>query len=62
MLAALPEPLRALVFAQLAAALGDGEVAGRYAYLPPEERRAIREILRATHPEAARRWTTAAGS
>ena len=62
MLAALPEPLRALVFAQLAAALGDGEVAGRYAYLPAEERRAIREILRATHPEAARRWTTAAGS
>jgi hypothetical protein len=62
MLAALPEPMRALIFAQLAAALADGETGGRYAYLPAKERRAIREILIATHPEAARRWTAAPGS
>jgi hypothetical protein len=62
MFAALPEPLRELVFAQLAAALADGEIGGRYAHLLAEERRAIWEILRATHPEAQRRWTAAGGS
>lgn len=62
MFAVLPEPLRVLVFAQLDAALAEGESGGRYAYLPAGERRAIREILRATHPEAARRWIAPAGS
>jgi hypothetical protein len=40
--AALPEPLRVLVFAQLAAALADGERGGRYAHLPAQERHVSR--------------------
>ena len=60
--AALPETLKALVFARLRAALESDDPEGRYAGLPAAERRRILDILLETHPEAARRWSTKASS
>ena len=60
--AALPETLKALVFARLRAALESDNPEGRYAGLPAAERRRILDILLETHPEAARRWSTKASS
>jgi hypothetical protein len=56
---ALPEPLKARILDRLQAVLLGTEAGDRYAYLPGEERRRIHEILRETHPEAARRWALA---
>ena len=53
---AMPEVLKSRVFDLLGSALSGGEASGRYAYLPVDEKRRIREILLETHPEAARRW------
>jgi len=60
--AALPETLKALVFARLRTALESDDPKGRYAYLHAAERRRILDILLETHPEAARRWSTKASS
>jgi hypothetical protein len=56
--AALPAPLKNLVFARLRAVLESDDPTGRYAYLPAAERRQILEILRETQPEAAHRWSS----
>ena len=50
--AALPAELKARIFNVLYDALHDESPAGRYAYLEPEEKRRIYEILVETHPEA----------
>lgn len=50
--AALPTPLKTLVFSHLGAALRDRSPEGRYAYLEPEEKARILQILRETLPEA----------
>lgn len=61
MFAALPGPLRDRIFARLDAALGGTDPEKRHAYLPAEERAAIRAVLCATLPEAARRWAGRSG-
>jgi len=53
---ALPEQLKVLVFAKLAAALHGKEGAARYGYLEAEERRRIYDVLFETHPDAAKYW------
>jgi hypothetical protein len=53
---ALPWPLKDRIFARLAAALRDGDLRGRYAYLEKDEKRRIAEVLNDTVPEAARRF------
>lgn len=55
--AMLPVPLKDLVFDRLRTVLESDDPKGRHAYLPAAERRQILEVLRATHPEAARRWS-----
>lgn len=57
---ALPDTLRFQIIDGLDAALRDHDAAGRYAYLPAEEKQRIRDILLETHPECAARWTNAA--
>lgn len=47
----LPAPYRDFVMAELLAALRD-DARGRYAYLAPDEKRRIVEILTETHPQA----------
>jgi len=54
--ASLPAPLKDVVLDRLRAALEGEDPKSRHAYLPAAERREILEILRETHPEAARRW------
>lgn len=51
---ALPVSLKEQIFTQLDAVLRSADPRGRYAYLEPEEKRRIREILMETHPEAQR--------
>ena len=55
--AALPDVLRLRIYDRLKVALVGDDPKGRYAYLPADERRRIHEILAATLPEAARRWS-----
>lgn len=54
---ALPDLLRHRILDRLDTALLARDPADRYAYLPPDEKIRIREILLATHPEARARWT-----
>jgi hypothetical protein len=56
MFARLPEPLKVRIFARLRSALESRDPKDRYAYLPVEEKQAIRAILLETHPEAKTRW------
>jgi hypothetical protein len=56
MVAALPEPLKSRLFDRLRAVLESKEQPDRYAHIPVAERQSILAILRATHPEARRRW------
>lgn len=56
--AVLPPPLRDLVLDRVREALESDDAKSRHAYLPASERRDILGILRETHPEAARRWST----
>lgn len=51
--AALPPELHAAVLRRLDEVLSAGEPPARFAHLPADERRAIREILLATHPAYA---------
>ncbi len=60
MFAALPEPLRARIFARLQSALASRDPKDRYAYLPAAEKEQIQALLLATLPEAQRRWSRAA--
>lgn len=53
---ALPDPLKTRVLDRLHAVLTGRDTDDRYAYLPPEEKRRILEILRETHPDARARW------
>ena len=48
--------------ARLYDALHDENPSGRYAYLEPEEKKRIYEILKETHPEARSRFETIARS
>ena len=54
--AALPVPLKALIFSRLKSALESRDPRDRYAYLPAAERERILEVLAETHPEAKQRW------
>jgi len=54
---ALPDLLRHRILDRLDFALLARDPADRYAYLPPDEKVRIREILLATHAEAGARWT-----
>jgi hypothetical protein len=56
MVAALPEPLKSRLFERLKAVLEGTELPDRYSHLSVAERQGILAILRATHPEARRRW------
>ncbi len=49
--AGLPSALKKAVLAQISAALGEGPATAEYAYLPVEEKRAIRRILAETLPD-----------
>lgn len=55
--AALPEPLKGLIFDRLLGALHETGPDGRYAYLEPAEKKRIYEILLETHPDARARWS-----
>lgn len=55
---ALPEELRDVFWRQFAAILSDSPTDERYAHLSVEDRRAIREILTATHPGIPAGWET----
>lgn len=57
MFSALPVPLKNRILDRLLAALHDDDPRGRHAYLEPEERRRIHEILVETHPDAKARWS-----
>ena len=52
----LPETLKRLIFARLESALQSSDPDDRYAYLPPEEKQRIHQILVETHPDAKRLW------
>ena len=56
MFRALPEQLKSRILDRLHTALMSRDRQDRYAYLPPEEKERIREILVETHPEARARW------
>ena len=53
---ALPETLKAQILDRLESALRSRDPQDRYAYLPPDEKERIREILIETHPDARARW------
>lgn len=57
----LPEPVRQYVFARLDEVLSGRDRSRDFASLSDEDRRAIREILMKTLPEATAVWTTRAG-
>jgi hypothetical protein len=48
---ALPKQLKSRVYRRLAGALTSSDPDSRYAYLPPDERSRLVEILRQTFPE-----------
>ncbi|HVJ84844.1 MAG TPA: hypothetical protein VM452_04320 [Caulifigura sp.] len=52
----LPTEMLDVVWDRLEAVLIDGEDAKKYGHLTEDDRRAIVEILRETHPQAAARW------
>lgn len=54
--AALPAQLKLRILDRMRAALRDDDPRGRYAYLEPDEKRRIYEILVETHPDAKARW------
>lgn len=56
MFTALPATLKHAILDRLYAALHDEKADGRYAYLEPDEKQRILEILRETHPDAKARW------
>ena len=56
MFRALPEPLKVRILDRLQSALRSRDPKDRYAYLPPEEKERIHEILLETHPDASARW------
>jgi hypothetical protein len=49
---ALPASTRAEIYRRLHTALTGNDMSARYAYLPPEDRRAILEIVADTKPDA----------
>ena len=53
---ALPDLLRHRILDRLDSALLARDPADRYAYIPADEKKRIREILLATHAEASARW------
>ena len=53
---ALPETLKAQILDRLESALRSRDPQDRYAYLPPDEKERIREILIETHPDARAHW------
>ena len=56
---ALPAPLKNRILDRLRAALLSRDPKDRYAYLEPEEKARIYEILGETHPDARARWAGA---
>jgi hypothetical protein len=52
----LPEPVKTAVWARIGAVLSGKDQRPKYSHLPPAERRAIAEILRATAPESVRHF------
>lgn len=58
----LPVRLKHAILDRLDRALLSRDPAERYAYLPPDERTRIWEILLETHPDARARWTTPGAS
>jgi hypothetical protein len=52
----LPAPMKQRVYQRLQAALTEKNPKKEYGYLPVQEKRAIREILKATLPDLPRNW------